>query len=533
MTDPFAHLASHLADALAGRPINLEDLSPEEVSYLFGQLQTQMRTVLDNMPITLSANDEQGRLIAWNKESERISGLSGEEIIGRTDLSEQLFPDPAERAAIMAELIQKGGHYRHFEVPITHQDGTRRWVSFSNISRDVVVPGWANWAIGIDITAIKVAQMAEYKQRLRADALREVALTLSSTLDRDQILDRLMENVGRVLPHDYADIMLIEGEIARVVRSKGYSDELWHTKVKDLSFVVADTYYLHQMFTTGRPIVIPDIDHDPRWVKVTLEAVQRSYAGLPIMLHGKTIGFLNLISTEVNFFDLQHLEILDAFVAGVAVAVQNAELYQQAQALAAVEERQRLARDLHDAVSQNLFSSSIMAESLLRLIDSKPERVKENLNQLYRLNRAAFAEMRALLLELRPAALLDIPITDLIEQLAQAAMGRKSIAIQLDLAQLPEIPDEIKVSLYRIVQECLNNIIKHAHATQVSIRAEHQAGKLTMIIEDNGRGFDPAQVPARAMGLHILGERAQAIGAEMHIRSQPGQGTTITLTGKC
>lgn len=194
---------------------------------------------------------------------------------------------------------------------------------------------------------------------------------------------------------------------------------------------------------------------------------------------------------------------------------------------AAQEERQRLARDLHDAVSQTLWTASIVADILPALWERDQEKARKNLVQLKQLTRGALSEMRMLLLELRPNSMKDTSYEELLDHLAKATMSRKEIDIDVSIEQDIRLPNEPKMALYRIAQECLNNIIKHSKASKASIKVTQTAQELWMVIDDNGRGFDTSNVTEKGMGLSILGERAEAIQATLEITSRPGKGTTV------
>jgi len=254
-------------------------------------------------------------------------------------------------------------------------------------------------------------------------------------------------------------------------------------------------------------------------------------------------GMLEVHYAEVKPADPRQVDLALAFASQAAVAMETARLYRQAQALAALEERQRLARDLHDAVSQTLFSASLIAEVLPRLWERNPAEGRRSLAELHQLTRGALAEMRTLLLELRPAALLEVGLADLLRQLAEAATVRSRLPITLSLDKLAPLPPDLQVNLYRIAQEALSNVTKHSgasHAT-VTLRCLPCAGEhgpavdratmapLELSIADDGRGFDLDAVPPSSLGLDIMRERAEAIGAALSIDSQIGQGTQVTV----
>jgi signal transduction histidine kinase len=192
-------------------------------------------------------------------------------------------------------------------------------------------------------------------------------------------------------------------------------------------------------------------------------------------------------------------------------------------------ERTRLARDLHDAVTQTLFSASLIAEVLPDIWNMSQTEGWKRLEELRQLTRGALAEMRTLLIELRPSALTEIPLPDLLRQLCESLIGRARLPIQLCVEGGQKLPPDLQIGLYRITQEALNNVIKHARATQVLVTLKlNEKGCLSIV--DNGSGFDPISVSPNHLGLKIMRERAEAVGAELLIYSQPGEGTQISVS---
>jgi signal transduction histidine kinase len=251
------------------------------------------------------------------------------------------------------------------------------------------------------------------------------------------------------------------------------------------------------------------------------------------------IGVLGAQSDCLNGFDEGDLVMLQALADQAAIAIETARLYEQAQQLAVVEERSRLARDLHDAVTQTLFSASLIAETLPEIWKTNQEEGLELLSTLRQLSRGALAEMRTLLLELRPAALVEAALDDLLHQLGEAVAGRTGVPVDTSLDEPCGLPPDVHVALYRIAQEALNNVVKHAQASQVSVSLRctpgtagvdrGQANRVELRLRDNGRGFDLHAVPPDRLGLGIIRERAQAIGASLDISSAPGLGTQVTV----
>ena len=197
---------------------------------------------------------------------------------------------------------------------------------------------------------------------------------------------------------------------------------------------------------------------------------------------------------------------------------------------AVVAERNRLARDLHDAVTQTLFSASLLAEVLPDLFRLQPAVGEKRLEELRQLTRGALAEMRTLLVELRPSALTDIPLPDLLRQLGDATIGRARLPVQVIVDGEADLPADVQVALYRIAQEALNNVVKYARASSANINLRLSGASVRLSVIDNGVGFDPDNIAPNHFGLRIMRERAEAVGARLSVYSEPGQGTQITVT---
>jgi PAS domain S-box-containing protein len=215
--------------------------------------------------------------------------------------------------------------------------------------------------------------------------------------------------------------------------------------------------------------------------------------------------------------------------------IEQRQLAEEALAGKAVEEaitaeRTRLARDLHDAVTQTLFSASLIAEVLPELWQIDLEEARNSTEELRQLTRGALAEMRTLLLELRPAALTQARFPDLIKQLSEAVIGRARLPVNLNVEGDYELPPEVKIAFYRIAQESLNNIVKYARATQVDIKIQLNCCNVLLEVKDNGIGFELSGVKPTSLGMRIMRERAESIRAHFDISSTPGQGTIVSVT---
>ncbi|OGN92939.1 MAG: hypothetical protein A2Z71_01175 [Chloroflexi bacterium RBG_13_50_21] len=253
---------------------------------------------------------------------------------------------------------------------------------------------------------------------------------------------------------------------------------------------------------------------------------------IPLMAKGRLVGSLNLSTNQSRTYPPEQIALLKTIGQQIGVAVENAHLYEQAEQTAITAERSRLARELHDAVTQTLFSANLIADVIPRIWKRNPEEGLQNLEELRQLTRGALAEMRTLLLEMRPESLERAELKSLLTQLADAFIGRVRVPVTVDIKGDCELTHEVKIVFYRVAQEALNNIAKHSGARQVGLHLECQPGQLSLLVKDDGLGFDPATIAPEHLGIAIMRERANSIGAILKIESQVGQGTTVALDWK-
>ncbi|MCB0062775.1 MAG: GAF domain-containing protein [Caldilineaceae bacterium] len=254
-----------------------------------------------------------------------------------------------------------------------------------------------------------------------------------------------------------------------------------------------------------------------------------SMLAIPLMLTEDTSGCLALYFSEPQQFSTATVELAATYGDQVNLALHNRRLRQAAEQAATLEERNRLAHELHDAVSQTLWSASLLADVVPELWQRDIQKGQQRLEQLRQLNRVALAELRALLLELRPSALVDVPMSSLLRQLVDSIRARTNVAISLEVDGDYTLDPHIQVTIYRIAQESLNNTLRHAHATHIVVTLHHQPPELSLTVCDDGDGFESIDGGSGSLGLRIMRERAASIAAELAISSAIGMGTTIQL----
>lgn len=382
--------------------------------------------------------------------------------------------------------------------------------------------------------AIERAQRFHTEKR-RAEQFQliaEIGRNIASLLDTNQITEQVAQLLRKVFNYYHVGIGLVEGDevVYRVGSGVLWDDPSFTFKPQRLR--IGKEGLTGWVAARGKPVIVPDVTQDPRYVLMQGSAT-RSELIVPMIVKEQVLGVLDVQSDQLDAFDSTDFAVVQSIANQTGIAIDNARLYERAQELAVMQERNRLARDLHDAVTQTLFSASLIADALPSTWESDPNQGRELLKELRQLSRGALAEMRTLLLELRPAALVETPLDSLLRQLCEAAAGRAGLLVKVNVAGSCKLPPDAHIAFYRIAQEALNNILKHSRATNVAVglncRRSEDREIVEFLISDDGRGFDPTQIPPDHFGLRNIRERAQAIGAEFDLQSQPGHGTRIQV----
>jgi signal transduction histidine kinase len=351
---------------------------------------------------------------------------------------------------------------------------------------------------------------------------------LGSTLDLDEVIALVLNNIQEAIPSDGANVMLITDDMAHVIRGKGCASDDTGAQGQ-VWFPIHDIDLFQAMHETRRACCVGDINPD-QWQFLPPDCRARSLMAAPICVHDEVIGFLNLYSNQSGFFTPLHKERLQTYVDHVAAAIKNARLYQQAQDFAMIKERQRLGRDLHDSVTQTLFAASVVAKSVIRTWQQDPHAIKDDLLELRSLTSGALAEMRTLLFELHPRALYETELRDLLWQLSETAKGRAHINVIFEAEGTCRLPFSVHEAFFRIAQEGLNNVVKHARARQLHFILKCEDCGAELSIRDDGVGFDLAAVSSDHLGINIMRERAAEAGILLSIDSQVDAGTIVKLT---
>ena len=283
---------------------------------------------------------------------------------------------------------------------------------------------------------------------------------------------------------------------------------------------------------SGEPAFIEDTELNSRATAFIVESEKlRAFMQVPIRVAGEVFGVFSADYLQPHHFTDEEKRLLLAFAQRAGLAIETARLVEREEELAVMQERNRLARDLHDSVTQSLYGIGLYAEVASQLLKTQDfETAGTNLQELKGLALDALAEMRLLIYELRPSVFEEEGLLAAIQARLDAVEGRVGLKTKLTIEGEISLPAVVEEGLYRITQEALNNVLKHAHAQNVTVTIGQDEGQVRLEIADDGVGFDPKQAcEAGCLGLHGMKERAEELGAEFEIISQTGQGARVMV----
>jgi signal transduction histidine kinase len=365
-------------------------------------------------------------------------------------------------------------------------------------------------------------------------SLLEISHTVASTLQLKPLLGLILDQLKLVIDYTGASILTVEGEDLVFLDNR---NPVPQEHLMPLRFPVKNLGLIWETLRSRESIIVPDLLEETPLAqalrvamgdlrKTTLQYVH-AWMAVPLILRDQVIGMLVLTSSQVQAFTERHATLALAIANQAAIAIENARLYARAQELAAVEERQKLARELHDSVSQALYGIALGLHTARIQLDRDPGELPASLDDLLSLAEAALAEMRALIFELRPESLERDGLVAALARQRAALQARHDMIIQTDLCDEPALPLKAKQELYRIAQEALHNTVKHAHASKVDLVLRRTAKAVILEVRDDGVGFDPLGSFPGHLGLRSMQERVSNLGGLLQIESAPGQGTHI------
>ncbi len=419
---------------------------------------------------------------------------------------------PLFERALTGEVVRENGFRLQSDETVTYWN-----IVLAPLIKNDETVGILN--IAVDVT--EQTKLQQNLERLIAERTRELQVLLDVTAAANRSLD-LKETLATTLD---LIVALVGASRAGVMLLDEPTGELIPYSLRPVRDVASDD--LEKMLSTCRSVLDDGaalyIAPDPE------EGLLEPGALIPLESRGDRLGVLVIVGSQGGVFSTAQLALFQSIADQLGVAVENARLFARSEQAAVTAERNRLARDLHDAVTQTLFSSSMIADVLPKIWERNPDEGRRRLEELRQLTRGALSEMRTLLVELRPAALADTDLGDLLEHQVNAFIARTRLQVGFERSVSYNPPVEVKEAFYRIAQEAFNNIARHAEAAQVRVRLDGEPGKMDLTIQDDGVGFDAQTLEHEGLGLGIMRERARSIGARLEVVSHPGRGTRLHL----
>jgi len=499
--------------------------------------EARYRSLFENSidGVLLTAPD--GDILAANPEACRLLGRTEAEICqaGRAGVVDQADP---RLPALLEERIRTG-KFRG-ELTLVRGDGTQ---FPAEVSSGVFRDRDGNLRTSMvfrDITErIQVYSLLEQRVAERTcelAALLEVGRDVASTLALDPLLTTILEQLKTVVDYTSAGIAILDNDELEMLDFTGPipRQKMVGTRIG----LDHDSGYQRVVFSK-EPVIIGNLwADDPllqaMWVAQDTELIEylrsvHSWLGVPLIAKGNLIGILRIDHIEPGHFSQHHAQQALAFANHAAIAIENARLYEQAQRAATLEERQRLSRELHDSVSQALYGIVLGARTAATLLERDPQAAASPMQYVLSLAETALAEMRALIFELRPDFLEAEGLIAALSRHLDLISARHGLTMNVVLGEEPVLPLNVKEALYRIAQEAVNNIAKHAHAQHVTVRMRSQSDGITLDVSDDGRGFDTSALSPGHMGLRSMQERVERARGRFHIESAIGRGTRIVV----
>lgn len=498
--------------------------------------EEQYQSIFKSTTDGLFVHDLEGNLVDFNPAASRMHGYTDDDF-RQLQPDQFIHPDSLPIFRAYLRTIREGRQFRGSAVDIC-KDGTNFPVEVFG-TRFTYRGQPHALAVVRDITEqVQAYQLLERRVEERTrelSALLDVSRNVASTLELRPLLELILNQLKTVVDYSGATIVTLQDDIFRVVE---YVGPIQREQALQTPLHLMAGY--RKTASQRAPVIIADLwddSADSREIRAAWEESlaqyfrhAHSWLGAPLLAKDCLIGVLAMEHIRPDYFTLQDAHLVSAFADQAAVAIENARLYEQAQALAALEERQKLARELHDSVSQALYGIALGARTARTLLDRDPAKAVEPLDYCLSLADAGLMEMRALIFELRPESLEAEGLVTALTKQADSLHARLGIQVHTQFCEEPAIPLAAKEALYRIAQEAMQNIIKHAHASEVTILLERDGECIRLLIRDNGRGFDPKKKHPGHLGLKSMQERAQKIGGLFDVESQPGGGAAIQVT---
>jgi PAS domain S-box-containing protein len=492
--------------------------------------EEQFRKIFDHSNDAIFVIDpDRDAIIDANPKACEMLGYSLQELLSLRISA--IHPDEMPELMAFAHSVFDRGHGWTDELTCRTKNGNSLP---AEISASIVEIGGQDLMIALirDTAERKEAEERIRREAARADALAHAAARLNAHLTLDAVLDAVCEEAARALDVPAAAVLMYneDGATLSPAATFGLPPE-YREDYAPNPRALYDKYAQQQ-----GPLIIahdaqdrPDLPNAQLYTRYDI----RTSVIASLTREGQLIGTLNVYSLgEPRTFGNDELAPLTGLADQAAQAIENAQLRQQSELAAVMEERGRLARELHDSVTQSLYSLTLLAEGYQRSARAgRLERPEESLIELGEIAQQALKEMRLLVHQLRPLALQREGLLSALHQRLSAVEKRAGVEARLVAEDVVELPPPVEEALYRIAQEALNNALKHATATSVTVYFRADDGRVELDVVDDGRGFNPSTIDEqRGMGLVSMRERAEKLGGSLTIDSAPGEGTKVKVS---
>lgn len=376
--------------------------------------------------------------------------------------------------------------------------------------------------------ALQEANAALEQRALQLQTSAQVGREITSILDIDVLLPRVVETIREAFGYYHVQVFLVDREANELVlRASSDNKSLEHRRL-DLDTISINT----RAAVTGQAVLANNVLHEPGFLPDSQLPETRSELVIPLRLGKQVIGTLDVHNRQVGAFTQEDMVAVQSLGDQIVVAIENAHLYDQSRELAVLEERTRLARDLHDSVTQSLYSLVLLTEGWRRMLSAGSEtQIEDHLRRIGEIGQQALCEMRLLIHELRPPMLEQEGLVGAVRKRLDAIEKRVGIEARVVMEDLVELPASLEEGMYWITQEALNNALKHAAAKKETVRICIVGERLVLEIADDGQGFDlEAAKNKGGMGLASMAERAREMGGTLTIESAPGRGTVVRVS---
>jgi PAS domain S-box-containing protein len=518
--------------------LHIDILRREIVEAALREQEEQYRSIFESTTDGLFINDLDGNLVDFNPAASRMHGYTVEEF-RQLQPSQFIHQDSMPVFEDYLATVRSEREFRGQAVDIC-KDGSLINVEvfgtlFSFKGKLHALAVVRN--ITDELHAYRLLEKRVEERTGELSALLEVAQSVGSTLELKPLLALILNRLKEVIEFTGAGIATLDGEDFVFLDYQGPTSK---EQVLRLRIPLSEARGYREVYNRREAVIYGDIWYETLGLVDNLDegdddlklnfGYARSWMGVPLIAKDRIIGVLRVDHQDSDRFTEEDARLVMAFSNQAAVAIENARLYEQAQSLASLKERQKLARELHDSVSQALYGIALGARTAMTLLDREtenPQELRDPLEYVVSLSDAALVEMRALIFELRPESLETEGLVIALTKRAVALSSRYDVIVNTDFCEEPHIPLEKKEAIYRVAQEAMNNTIKHANATEIQLVLRQEAEWLVLDVRDNGRGFDPELEYSGHLGLRSMSERLEQQGGNFEIESTPGEGTII------